>query len=70
MLAFLADHPILEQPALDPRLAARVLASIEALGDEWHPGTATRLRLYLVDREELLDVATIHEIGRASGDDR
>ncbi len=63
VLAFLADHPRLEQPALEPGLAADLLASIEALGDEWSPGTATGLRLYLVDRDEMLDVATIGEIG-------
>jgi hypothetical protein len=64
VLAFLADHPEIEEPALDPELVGRVLASIEASGGEWRPGTPTGLRLFLVDREQMLGIATRHEIGR------
>jgi hypothetical protein len=64
VLTFLAEHPALAQPALDPGLAADVLASLDALDDGWRPGTATGLRLYAVDRDEMLDVATVSEVGR------
>jgi hypothetical protein len=52
-LRFLRDHP-LEQPRLDPALIERVLATVKA---NWSPVAAVRLRLYLVDRAELLRIA-------------
>ncbi|MGH9261491.1 MAG: hypothetical protein ACRD08_16625, partial [Acidimicrobiales bacterium] len=64
VLAFLADHPEIEEPALDPELVTRVLASIEASEGDWRPGRPTGLRLFLVDREQMLGIATRHEIGR------
>src|SRR4029453_13906452 len=53
VLRFLRDHPI-EQPHLDRALIERVLASVP---EDWSPDTAVRLRLSLVDREELLGIA-------------
>jgi hypothetical protein len=53
MLRFLRDHPI-EQPRLDRALIDRVLATVP---DTWTPDAPARLRLYLVDREELLRVS-------------
>ena len=50
LLRFLRDHPI-EEPRLDPALIERVLATVHG---SWSPATATRLRLYSVDRAELL----------------
>jgi len=52
-LRFLRDHPI-EQPRLDPALIERILASVKG---NWTPQTAVHLRLYLVDRTELLRIA-------------
>ncbi len=68
VLAFLAGRPQLAEPALDPVLAGRLLDSIEAAGDDdWSPEAATGLRLYLVDRDEMLDFATPQELGRPDG---
>jgi len=63
VLTFLAGDPPLAAPALDADRAARLLASIEDAGGTWRPGTPTGLRLYLLDRDELLDAATTAEIG-------
>jgi hypothetical protein len=63
VLAFLADSPPLAEPALDPALAGRLLASIEAAGDEWTPDAPTALRLFLVDRDEMLALGTRRELG-------
>ena len=63
VLTFLAGDPPLAAPALDADRAARLLASIEDAGGTWRPGTPTALRLYLLDRDELLDAATTAEIG-------
>jgi hypothetical protein len=52
-LRFLRDHPV-EQPRLDPALIERVLASVP---DHWGPDTPVGLRLYRVDRAELLRIA-------------
>ena len=64
VLGFLADHPEIDEPALDPELVTRVLDSIEASEGDWRPSRPTGLRLFLVDREQMLGVATRHEIGR------
>jgi hypothetical protein len=58
VLRFLRDHPI-ESPPLDPRLIDRVLRSVP---DDWAPDAATGLRLYLVDRAELLRIANPREL--------
>jgi hypothetical protein len=65
LLAFLAEHPAPESPALDRDLAARVLASLEADGGDWRPDTATGIRVFVLDRAEVLDFATSGEIGGA-----
>lgn len=57
-LRFLRDHPI-EQPRLDPALIERVLATVP---EHWGPDTAVGLRLYLVDRVELLRIANPGEL--------
>ena len=64
LLEFLAGHPALAEPALDPGAAADLLASIEDLGDDWDPDRAVGVRLFLVDREAMLDFATTRELGR------
>jgi hypothetical protein len=53
VLRFLRDHPI-EEPRLDPALIDRVLAGVRG---NWSPASTTRLRLYSVDRAELLRVS-------------
>ena len=53
MLRFLRDHPI-EHPQLDRGLIDRLLATVP---DDWTPDAPVRLRLYLVDRAELLRVS-------------
>jgi hypothetical protein len=70
VLAFLADRPQLAEPALDPALAGRLLASIEEAGDDWAPEAPTGLRLFVVDRDEMLALGTTRELGRPDdGDD-
>jgi hypothetical protein len=64
VLEFVAGHPRLAEPALDPDAAARLLASIEPLGDDWDADRAVGLRLFLVDREAMLDFAGTNELGR------
>jgi len=64
VLTFLADSPRLAEPALDPALAGRLLASIEAAGDDWTADAPTGLRLFLLDREETLALGTTRELGR------
>ena len=64
LLRFLADHPAPVSPALDPRRAARLLTSLRALDRPWRPGTPTGVRLFLLDRDEVLAEATAAEIGR------
>jgi hypothetical protein len=64
VLAFLADNPPLVEPALDPALAGRLLASVEAAGDDWSPDDPTALRLFVVDRDEMLALGTRRELGR------
>jgi hypothetical protein len=64
VLEFVAGHPALVEPALDPDAAARLLASIEDLGDGWDPDGAAGIRLFLVDREEMIDFAGTNELGR------
>ena len=63
VLEFLAENPPLTSPALDPDQAARVLASIEGRTTPWRPGTATGIRVFLLDREDILATATPGEIG-------
>lgn len=63
IVGFLAAHPDLEQPALDPRVVARHRTSLGDLDDDWRRGTTTRLRLYLLDRGELLRTASPGEVG-------
>jgi hypothetical protein len=58
VLRFLRNHPI-EEPRLDPALIERVLASVPA---NWEPNAAVGLRLYLVDRDELLKIAGPREL--------
>ena len=53
VLRFLRDHPI-EEPRLDPALIQRVLDTAPEL---WAADMAVGLRLYLVDRAELLKFA-------------
>lgn len=60
VLEQLRDHQ-LEHPALDPRLAARVLDSLDD-GDPVVAGQATRLRVYLLDRDEVLRQAFSPEV--------
>jgi hypothetical protein len=67
VLAFLADSPPLAEPALDPALAASLLASVEAAGDDWTPDAPTGLRLFVVDRDEMLALGTTRELGRPDG---
>jgi hypothetical protein len=64
VLQFLADNPRAVSPALDPERAARVLASIEGRATPWRPGTPTGIRLFLLDRADILATATPGEIGR------
>ncbi len=61
VLEQLRDHP-LEHPSLDPRLASQVLDSLDD-GDPVVAGQATRLRVYLLDRDEALRHATSFEVG-------
>jgi hypothetical protein len=58
VLEFLRDHPI-EEPRLDPALIRRVLDSTPAT---WSPDTAFGLRVYLLDRAELLRFARKGEL--------
>jgi hypothetical protein len=67
VLAFLADSPPLAEPALDPARAASLLASVEAAGDDWTPDAPTGLRLFVVDRDEMLALGTTRELGRPDG---
>jgi hypothetical protein len=53
MLRFLHDHPI-EQPRLDRGAMKYILANVPT---SWTPDAPVRLRLYLVDRDELLRLA-------------
>jgi hypothetical protein len=62
ILELLRDHPI-ESPAIDPELAGRVLESLPAEGATPRPGNATRVRVYLLDREETLRTAYTAELG-------
>jgi hypothetical protein len=52
-LRFLRDHPI-EEPRLDPILINRLLASVPW---NWSPRDAFRLRIFRVDRAELLHMS-------------
>jgi hypothetical protein len=58
VLEFLRDHPI-ESPRLDPRLIERTLATAPR---DWTPQTILRIRLFLVDRAELLRTAAPGEL--------
>jgi hypothetical protein len=58
VLEFLRDHPI-EEPRLDPALIRRVLDSAPAT---WSPDTAFGLRVYLLDRADLLRFARKGEL--------
>ena len=53
VLEFLRDHPI-ESPQLDQKLIERTL---ETAPDGWTPETTLRIRLYLVDCAQLLQIA-------------
>ena len=66
LLEFLAGNPALRSPALDPDRAARLLDSIEDGPKPWRPGTPTGIRVFLLDREEILATASVVEIGRAA----
>jgi hypothetical protein len=68
VVGFLADHPDLEQPALDGGQVDRLHRSLAGLDDDWRPGRTTGLRLYLVDREEMLRFATGSELGSSRGE--
>jgi hypothetical protein len=63
VLALLAERPAPASPALDPRLIARLRASLTAHGDDWRPGTPTRIRVYVSDRAEVLAFAGERELG-------
>ena len=58
VLEFLRDHPI-ESPRLDPRLIERTLDTAPA---GWTPETTLRIRLFLVDRDQLLRMALPGEL--------
>jgi hypothetical protein len=58
VLEFLRDHPI-ESPQLDPRLIERTL---DTAPDRWTPRTTLRIRLLLVDRDQLLRMALPGEL--------
>ena len=58
VLEFLRDHPI-ESPRLDPRLIERTL---DTAPDDWTPRTTLRIRLFLVDRAQLLRMALPGEL--------
>ena len=66
VLAFLADSPPLAEPALDPRWR-RPAGLGEAAGDDWTPDAPTGLRLFVVDRDEMLALGTTRELGRPDG---
>ena len=58
VLNFLRYHPI-ESPRLDPRLIERTLDTAPA---DWTPQTTLRIRLFLVDRAQLLRMARPGEL--------
>jgi hypothetical protein len=58
VLEFLRDHPV-ESPRLDPRLIERTLETAPA---DWTPRTILRIRLFLVDRAQLLRMARPGEL--------
>jgi hypothetical protein len=58
VLEFLRDHPI-ESPRLDRRLIARTL---DTAPDDWTPQMNLRIRLFLVDRAQLLRLALPGEL--------
>jgi hypothetical protein len=61
ILAFLRDHP-LEQPAFDPETVQRVIDGLAAFDD--HGARIGAVRLYLLDEDEMRDVAYRHELPR------
>jgi hypothetical protein len=67
LLEFVRDHPLVE-PAFDPDDIDRVLATLDALDGDSAVDRLTGLRVFLLDRDDMLDVAWTHEVGRA--DDR
>ena len=58
LLEFLRDHP-LDSPRIDVDLIDRVLASV---GENWNQQTALGVRLYLLDRDQLIAFARENEL--------
>jgi hypothetical protein len=63
LLEFLRDHP-LESPTFDPEMLRRHLDGLPA---DHVPGAVTRVRVYLLDRDEVLRDGFPFEIGEPRG---
>jgi hypothetical protein len=61
LLEFLRDHPI-ESPALDPKMVRRQL---DGLPEDHLRGSVSRVRVYLLDRADVLRYGFSIEIGAA-----